>query len=235
MIDQGLRRQPAVAFSTTLLVIASTISIASAFSPSMLVSQITMRRSGIKARLVSRNAGRGLRSSFTLVHDSIEKEEDIRNEVLEEVRNEVLENVFDNILSNKGFDQVLGSALRSIHPPHYEKLASALPSWSNLHLHLHLPEVTAHTVSAAHPAAAMDLASIEHLLATLPVWALLPGLALLASPGAFPLSTIVSVKNSAVPFHRVRPEAEEESCRKAWLTRGERIKAALAAQQDLHV
>ena len=223
MIDQGLRRQPAVAFSTTLLVIASTISIASAFSPSMLVSQITMRRSGIKARIVSRNAGRGLRSSFTLVRDSIEKEE--------EIRQEVLERAFDNILSNKGFDKVLGSALRSIHPPHYEKLASALPSVSNLHLHLHLPEVTAHAIGAVVPAAAIDIASIEHLLATLPLWSIIRVVSLVSAARALPLSTVVSVKSSAVPFHRARPEAEEASCRKAWLTRGERIKAACAAQQ----
>ena len=223
MICQGFRRRRSSTLSATLLFVASTMTVACAFSPSMLVSQITMRSSGMdKARLVAQSAGRGLRSSFTLARDSIENEEDIRKEVLE--------NAFDNTLLNNGFDRVLGSALHSIHPPHYEKLASALPSLTNLHLHIHLPGV-AHAISAVLPAAAMDLASIDHLLATLPVWALLPGLALLASPGAIPLNTVVSVQSSAVPFHRVRPEAEEASCRKAWLTRGERIKASRAAQQ----
>jgi hypothetical protein len=204
------------------------MTVACAFSPSMLVSDIAMSRSGMeKARLVARSAGRGLRSSFTLARDSIEKEEDIRKEVLE--------NAFDNTLFNNGFDRVLGSALHSIHPPHYEKLASALPSLTNLHLHIHLPGVAAHAISAVLPAAAMDIASIEHLLATLPVWAAVPGVALLAAAGAIPLHTVVSVKSSTVPFHRVRPKAEEDSCRKAWLTRGERIKAARAAQQALHV
>ena len=194
----------------------------------MLVSDITMTRPGMdKARLVAQSAGKGLRSSFTLVRDSIEKEEDIRKELLE--------NALDNTLFNNGFDRVLGSALHSIHPPHYEKLASALPSLTNLHLHIHLPGVAAHAIGAVLPAAAMDLASIEHLLATLPVWAVLPGLALLAFPGALPLSTVVSVESSTVPFHRVRPAAEEASCRKAWRTRGERIKAARAAKQALHV
>jgi len=210
MIEQGFGRRRAATLTRTLLVIASTISVASAFSPTMLLSQIEMRRSAIRARLFWRSAQPGFRSSFTLVRDSIEEEE---------IRKEVLENAFDTILSNKGVDRVLGSALHSIHPPHYEKLAAALPSLTNLHLHIHLfPGVAAHAIGAALPAAA-DLASIEHLLATLPLCAVIPGVALLAAAGVLPphasvRSSIVplhraSATNSIVPFRRSRPKGEE--------------------------
>ncbi|KAJ1490299.1 hypothetical protein T484DRAFT_1935387 [Baffinella frigidus] len=197
MIGQGIRRQRALTFSTTLLLMASTMSVASAFSPTMLLSQIKMRRSAIKARLLWRSARPGVRSSFSLVRDSIEEEE---------IRKEVLENAFDNIVFNKGLDRVVGSALHNMFPPEYEKLASSLPSLSNLHMHLHihLPGVTAHAIGAALPAVAMDHASIEHLLATLPVWAVIPGVALLAAAAALPPQTNASVTSSIVPFHPSR-------------------------------
>ncbi|KAJ1490302.1 hypothetical protein T484DRAFT_1935392, partial [Baffinella frigidus] len=200
MIGQGIRRQRAITFSTTLLLMASTMSVASAFSPTMLLSQIKMRRSAIKARLFwpsLRSLRPELRSSFSLVRDSIEEEE---------IRKEVLENAFDNIVFNKGLDRVVGSALHNMFPPEYEKLASSLPSLSNLHmhLHLHLPGVTAHAIGAALPAVAMDHASIEHLLATLPVWAVIPGVVLLAAAAALPPRADASVTSSIVPLHQVR-------------------------------
>jgi hypothetical protein len=221
MIGQGIRRQRALTFSTTLLLMASTMSVASAFSPTMLLSQIKMRRSAIKARLLWRSARPELRSSFSLVRDSIEEEE---------IRKEVLENAFDNIVFNKGLDRVVGSALHNMFPPEYEKLASSLPSLSNLHMHLHihLPGVTAHAIGAALPAVAMDHASIEHLLATLPVWAVIPGVVLLAAAAALPPRADASVTSSIVPLHQVRTGG------KPGLSRGERIKAARDARKGLH-
>jgi hypothetical protein len=141
----------------------------------------------------------------------------------DDIRKEVLENAIDTIVSNKALDRVVGSALHSIHPPHYEKLASALPS---LHMHLHL-----------------------HLLLHLPgvwVWAVIPGVALLVAAGVLPHHTTdasatssivplhrVAVTNSTVPLHRLRQTGKEASGGKARLSRGERIKAARAARKGL--
>ena len=184
----------AVALSTTLLVM-TTISVAGAFSspPTPTASCAgsgfpNMRRSAIHARLLWRNAIPSFRPSFNLVRESIEEED---------IQKEVLENAIESILYNKGFDRVVGSALHSIQLPH-----SALPSLSNLHPHLHLPvHVTAHAIAAALPATALDLASIENLLATLPVWAWFPGVALLAA-GALPPHMDASASSSIVPLRR---------------------------------
>jgi hypothetical protein len=119
----------------------------------------------------------------------------------EDIQKEVLENAMESILYNKGLDRVVGSALHSIQPPHYEKLASALPSLSNLHPHLHLPVVTAHAIAAALPAAALDLTSMENLIATLHMWAVIPGVLLLAA-GALPQQMDAPASSSIVPLPR---------------------------------
>ncbi|KAJ1493165.1 hypothetical protein T484DRAFT_3638568, partial [Baffinella frigidus] len=220
MIGQGFRRRRDVTISMILLAMASTISVACAFSPATLLPQIEMRRPVIQARRLWWSARSRSRSSFTLVRNATE---------WEDIRKEVLANAVDNILFNKdGFDRVVGSALHSVHPPHYEKLASALPSLSNLHLHPHLPGVTAHAIAAALPAVAMDHASIEHLLATLPAWAVIPGVALLAATAALPPHTDTSAASSIVPTHRALSKVGEAPRGKAKLSRGQRIKAARA-------
>ena len=127
----GQRFCTAVALSTALLVMTN-ISVAGAFSsqapPTTTASCAgsglpNMRRSAIHARLWWRNAIPSFRPSINLVRESIEEED---------IQKEVLENAMESILYNKGLDRVVGSALHSIQPPHYEKLASALPSLSNL-------------------------------------------------------------------------------------------------------
>ncbi|KAJ1490298.1 hypothetical protein T484DRAFT_1935385 [Baffinella frigidus] len=245
----GFRRTSS---AETLLVVATTLHVVCAFAPvarpsfvprptvTRSKSTMNLRRPAVSARLLWRSAKPSLSSSFTLARQATTKlveEEDFRHDLLEEA--------VDKILSNRGLDQAVGSlsksALHHIDPPHIQKFMSVLKTvLSNPHL---LPpgdgpnNAAAHALSAALPgmlgqahAALPHLTSTANsqLLSSLPLWAVMPSVALLAFSSSRMLHLDASAASSIVPFLRA-PEGTAQPSEHAQLSRRRMQKARRAA------
>jgi len=171
------------------VVVAAAIDAAVAFSPGALhpvrlqrststmsiTSEKTLRRSARSARALWRTALPNIRGTFTLVRQ-------VSKHVVhdEDVKRDLLENIVDSFLDN-GLGDVARTVVNAAPHPHYQKLASVVQS-SLASPHLQVPggvgqHVAAHTVSHAHLLMPDVAIANLHIAGSLPLWAVVPGIA----------------------------------------------------------